>query len=183
MNHYYQGIQGWMDFENIYTEQVNNAQPGAHFVEVGCWKGRSAAYMAVEIARSGKQIQFDAIDIWTGAGSGYAHDTAVQSQTLYEEFLNNIEPVKDFVKPIREWSAPAAALYADASLDFVFIDAGHDYDNITKDIRAWLPKVRPGGLLAGHDFFASADINRAVPELLSVFTVNGTSWLYQIPTP
>ena len=36
----------------------------AHFVEVGTWQGNSAAYMAVEILNSGKNIQFDVYDIW-----------------------------------------------------------------------------------------------------------------------
>ena len=42
--------------------------------------------------------------------------------------------------------------YDDKSLDFVFIDAGHDYTSVKKDIDAWLPKVKSGGILAGHDF-------------------------------
>jgi predicted O-methyltransferase YrrM len=45
----------------------------------------------------------------------------------------------------------AASRYADNSLDFVFIDAAHDLESVTKDIAAWWPKVREGGLLAGHD--------------------------------
>ena len=37
------------------------------------------------------------------------------------------------------------------SLDFVFIDASHDYDSVMKDLEAWENKVRPGGILCGHD--------------------------------
>ena len=38
------------------------------------------------------------------------------------------------------------------SLDFVYIDARHDYDGCLEDIVAWYPKLKKGGLIAGHDF-------------------------------
>jgi hypothetical protein len=69
MEHFFHAIPGWFDFANIYTDRVNSASNGAHFVELGAWKGKSAAYMAVEIANSGKKMQFDCVDIWNGAGA------------------------------------------------------------------------------------------------------------------
>jgi hypothetical protein len=36
-------------------------------------------------------------------------------------------------------------------LDFVFIDAAHDYNSVAEDIRMWHSKVNPGGFLIGHD--------------------------------
>lgn len=45
----------------------------------------------------------------------------------------------------------AASLVDDESLDFVFIDADHTYDAAMADIKAWTPKVRDGGMIAGHD--------------------------------
>ena len=52
----YSDIQGWFDFHSIYNDAVAQAPDGAHFVEVGAWLGRSTAYMAEQIAESGKQI-------------------------------------------------------------------------------------------------------------------------------
>lgn len=39
----------------------------------------------------------------------------------------------------------------DGCLDFVFIDASHDYTSVMRDLRAWIPKIKKGGLLCGHD--------------------------------
>ena len=49
-------------------------------------------------------------------------------------------------------SADMAADVPDGSLDFVFIDADHSYEGCLQDLRAWWPKVKPGGLFAGHDY-------------------------------
>jgi predicted O-methyltransferase YrrM len=46
----------------------------------------------------------------------------------------------------------AASLFGDKAFDFVFVDADHTYEGVRADIDAWLPKVRPGGWLMGHDF-------------------------------
>ena len=91
-----------------------------------------------------------------------------------------MKPVEGLYTPIKEWSDKAAALYADASLDFVFIDAGHTYENASADIRAWLPKVKPGGHIAGHDYGSAPGVNRAVNELVSGFTVDVNSWIVQV---
>ena len=38
-------------------------------------------------------------------------------------------------------------------MDFVFLDAAHDYENVKEDILSWYPKVKVGGWLTGHDYF------------------------------
>ena len=51
------------------------------------------------------------------------------------------------------------------SLDLVFIDGDHSYDAVVDDIEAWEPKVRPGGVLGGHDFAVNFEgVIRAVTE-------------------
>jgi hypothetical protein len=47
----------------------------------------------------------------------------------------------------------AASLIAPESLDFVYIDASHDYESVKQDLACWWPKVKFGGMFAGHDYF------------------------------
>jgi len=73
----------------------------------------------------------------------------------------------------------AAALVPDASLDFVFIDAGHQYPAIHDDIVTWERKVRPGGWFGGHDYSAGhPGVKRAVDEAFGrrVQTAPGNIW-------
>ena len=53
---------------------------------------------------------------------------------------------------IRALSVDAAQTIPDHLLDFVYIDAEHRYFGIKSDIDAWLPKVKPGGIIGGHDY-------------------------------
>jgi hypothetical protein len=50
-------------------------------------------------------------------------------------------------------SADAAALFPETMLDFVYIDANHDYEFVLQDMTVWWPKILPGGIMCGHDFY------------------------------
>ncbi len=56
-------------------------------------------------------------------------------------------------KLVRMNSMAAANKFVDASLDFVYLDSNHDFVNAVSDIAASAKKVRPGGIVAGHDYF------------------------------
>jgi len=63
-------------------------------------------------------------------------------------------------------STEATTLYEDNSLDFVFIDGSHLYEDVLADLQAWFPKVKKGGHIAGHDF-PWPNVKRAVIEFFS----------------
>jgi predicted O-methyltransferase YrrM len=185
MEHFCQNIQGWCSFYDVYKDAVAHFPSGSHFVEIGTWRGQSAAFMAVEIINSGKQIQFDCVDTWKGGPEhqegGINFDPAVLDDTLYNEFVNNMKPVEGHYKAVRMDSARAAELYADASLDFVFIDGGHEYETVLADIQAWLPKVKQGGFIGGDDYGharGSEGVQRAVHEVFGAENIvrNNLGW-------
>jgi len=178
MEHFWRSVPGFFQLcdTQFYKAMIDRVQSPAHFVEVGSYKGRSSAYMAVECANSGKVIQFDCVDTWMGSeehqkGKNFEDDDVVNNR-LFEVFTNNMKPVEGLYKAIRLASVDAAATYEDGSLDFVFIDASHDYENVKADVIAWYPKVKVGGIISGHDFHH--DVADAVHELLwNVENYNG----------
>jgi len=64
------------------------------------------------------------------------------------------------VKFLELRSVDAARLVDDSSLDFVYIDGNHDLPNVIVDLTAWTPKVRKGGIIAGHDWIRMRDCVR-----------------------
>jgi predicted O-methyltransferase YrrM len=73
---------------------------------------------------------------------------------------------------LRLTSSEASVRFADGSLDFVYLDAQHHYEAIKDDINAWLPKVKRGGVLGGHDYLEGQlpsglyGVKRAVHEFV-----------------
>lgn len=182
MEHFYKSInsEDWFGYEDFYKSMVDKFPSGSHFVEVGVWKGMSACYMAVEIINSKKDIKFDCVDTW-----GYVETSSEIEQkkfeNLFEIFNSNIEPVKDKINIVRSLSWDGAQYYEDESLDFVFIDAGHDYDSVMKDLTSWFPKVKNGGVIAGHDYHYDCGVYPAVNEFFEKEIINqiGACWVYE----
>jgi cephalosporin hydroxylase len=199
----YQDIPGWFDFDDIYDEIVKKARQTAVFVEVGSWQGRSTAYLADAVVRSGKTIALYAVDIWDDRykDPAYAEEMARLKRPLYQIFRDNMRQcgVDGLVRAMKMPSELAARQFADESLDFVFIDADHSYEGVSRDIRAWYPKVRPFGYIGGHDhtdywpgvkqavaeFFASPAWFPPSPSERKRYEVRRSSWLHhkQVPRP
>jgi len=171
----HKNIFGWFAYGDLYSHVVNKATDNSHFVEIGALLGKSSFFMAASIEASKKNIKFDVIDTWKGSiehqkGSDFEIAEVVNG-TLYETFLNNMKDVEDYYTPIRIPSVEASKLYDDQSLDFVLIDGAHDYDSVLEDISVWLPKVKPGGILAGDDYSLDhPEVVKAVNDYFNIKT-------------
>jgi predicted O-methyltransferase YrrM len=175
MNHFYKEIQNWFNYERVFDLAIRKAEDGAKFVEIGVWKGGSTAYMGVEIYNSGKKIHYDAIDTFEGSRE---HGVV---NGLYEEAIKNLRPIIDLnvVNIIKGHSIEVVNRYENESIDFCFIDGSHEYEDVKKDILAYLPKVKKGGILAGHDYDRIwQGVINAVDEILGKVEVINGSWIY-----
>jgi hypothetical protein len=68
-----------------------------------------------------------------------------KAQAMAEKSDLNIDIIVDL-------SVEAAKQFEDGYFDFVYIDANHTYESVIADLEAWYPKVRKGGMIAGHDY-------------------------------
>lgn len=140
MKHIYQNIEGWFSFQGFYTDIVNRMPDGARLVEIGTYKGCSFSYLVIEAINSGKKFDIVGVD-------------ACPWPDVEKDFHTNMEPLKGHFRTLFGGdSFERAKDFEDESIDFCFIDANHTYDYVIRDIQAYLPKMKPGGIMAGHDF-------------------------------
>jgi len=167
---YYTRIHGHFNFEFLYDEVVNKFDSGATFVEIGAYLGKSTCYLSERILASKKSFKFYVIDNWIGHPSdvNLAKEIKELGGDVYDKFESNMKSagVFNILNTIRGDSSESADRFSDNSVDFVFIDAAHDRDSVKKDISAWLPKVKKGGILAGHDY---GNKETAVKEVVDEF--------------
>jgi|SRR5580692_1314240 hypothetical protein len=88
-------------------------------------------------------------------------------------------------KALRVTSEAAARRVPDGALDFVYLDGDHNYASVKQDLSLWWPKLRPGGLMAGHDWLCpvthDAGWGRFVqPAVLEFCELNGIAAVYQV---
>jgi len=180
IEHFFDKIQGWSNnFLPLYKAMAELGQDGQHYVEVGAWKGQSAAFMATELYNCNKKIKFDVIDTWEGSVE-HQTDPEILNKTLYQTFIDNMKPVEGLYTPIRLPSLEAVKLYKDSSLDFVFLDASHEYEDVKADILAWIPKIKSGGILAGDDYHQTSwpQVVRAVNDCFPGIETENAGWWY-----
>jgi len=81
----------------------------------------------------------------------------------YATALLRVSPYKDRVTLIRKQSDAAVNDVPDV-IDFVHIDGDHRYEQVVRDIKNYMPKIRSGGLISGHDYILQESVVRAVHE-------------------
>lgn len=135
-----------------FPELLNNARLCGEGAEIGVAFGEYSEH----ILKYWKGRKLYSIDPWIEYPQEIYKDNANVSQTRQEEFrqwtISRLGKYGDRSMILRKTSAEAVKEFKDGSLDFVYIDAQHHYEAVKEDIALWLPKVKKGGILAGHDY-------------------------------
>lgn len=118
-------------------------------VELGSFKGEFAKNITTKW--EGKLYM---IDVWRPLSDEDYDDISNHKNHIdaYSTAMNNIKGFEDKTFMLRMVGSEGAKLFADESLDFVYIDANHTYESVKEDIDIWYRKVKKGGLVMGHDY-------------------------------
>lgn len=112
------------------------------------------------------------IDCWEHQTGPYAADTSNVDQERQDTRYVRVQQRfarHPYVRIMRGYSVPCSEMFENDSLDWVYIDADHTYDAVLRDLYAWWYKVKPCGILCGHDYVDSPEYpwietKRAVDE-------------------
>lgn len=164
MSFVFETIPGWFDFPDVYDLALERAAPGDRMVEVGTWLGKSAAYMIESIALGDKPLRFTTVDTFLGsptepemqevvAAHGGSIAAAARANIDRAIAAHPAPPGCEFLVMEAD-SATAAARFDPGSLRFIFLDGDHTEFAVQRDLAAWLPRLHPDGVIAGHDIDA-----------------------------
>jgi predicted O-methyltransferase YrrM len=155
----------------------------AEMVEIGCYAGESTSFFA----KSGKFKKVYAVDPWLNGYDNKDYASYQVKMTKIEKIFDEKLADYDFVEKIKDYSVEASSKFEDASLDLVYIDGCHSYDAVISDIDSWLPKVKPGGYISGHDYFGKnkdrvTEVRKAVDERFASpdKTFQDNSWIVKV---
>ena len=172
----YINTNNWFDFSKFYQYIANKKFDT--LVEVGVWKGHSISFLAREMQKLKLNPKIYAVDLWDDVVSHnkvfeWKNNKSLQHETAHMyEIYNEVKKrngVTDLITDIKGVSWEVANKFEDESVDFVFIDAAHDYESVVKDINAWLPKIKNGGIISGHDLHIKPGVTEAVKELIQEY--------------
>lgn len=149
-------VPGWFSYSDLYDKMIRDLPDNSNIVEVGSWLGKSTNHMANKIKYSKKNFNFTTVDTFKGTLNESLHQSIVNSfgGDVFYEFVDNTILSNNYntFEIIKDTSENASSQFQNNSLDFVFLDAGHTYDDVIKDIKYWYKKVKPGGIIAGDDY-------------------------------
>lgn len=134
-----------------FHELLNKIVPNGIGVEVGVEKGLYSEYL---LSNWNCNLLYS-IDSWTYQPDSHQDASNIdqfEQDVNYYETKKRLAKFKKRSKIIRSYSDAASRLMGDSTLDFVYLDARHDFRSVTSDIGCWWPKVKYGGILGGHDY-------------------------------
>jgi hypothetical protein len=155
--------------------------------EIGIWKGRMAGFLLRR-----PDLTLYMVDHWQ-AVPGYEDYGLTDADQIknHARALDGTAFAKARRIVLHKESWLAAMGVDDESLDFVFIDADHSYAGVEKDIKLWMPKLKRGGLLSGHDYDNpneknGKEVKRAVDDAVAANNWNleigeESTWFVRLP--
>jgi hypothetical protein len=193
-------IDGWTTGEELkwLYETAQKVPEGGLIVEIGVWKGRSSAAL---YDGAGTEKTVVSIDTWKGQDD-FLDTIYVELKTkdIFGLYLTNMRTVGFVPQPYQscqagkfDTAAPptgaqylisdsvaASTYFVEQSIDFLFIDG--DHRKCGEDIDAFLPKMKPDGLISGHDYFGifEKEVQQEIHKRFYIHQVIRWTWVHHI---
>lgn len=146
---------------------------------VGAEVGVERGLYSEVLCKANPTLKLFAIDAWTAYGEYRDHVTQEKLDSIYDEAKKRLQPYH--CRLVKGFSTNVVRDFSDNSLDFVYIDGNHEFKHVVEDIAVWSKKVRPGGIVAGHDYIKRKTTHKKQEYLMHVIpAVHGYIDAYQI---
>lgn len=191
----WESLPGWFDYAAVYDRAIQEAANFDTCVEIGVGFGRSLAYLASKAIEATKKTRIFGVDPfyddWDTDRPTWGANHAPMARALggpynaVSALMHEHAPVElEYVHLLRCRSTMASRMFDDRTLFFVFVDGSHHYEDVAADLAAWEPKIRAGGIFAGHDHTESFQgVTRAVAERWTDGKTEqiGACWFRRVP--
>jgi predicted O-methyltransferase YrrM len=152
-------VPGYFSYNDLYDYVADNVKPNSTLVELGTWLGKSANYLLDKLKELKKEVNFVTIDTFKGTDDEELHQNIVGAFNgdIFYEFIDNTVLSNNYgsFDIIKDTSHNAANQFTNNSIDYIMLDAGHSYEDVTNDIKIWYNKIKPGGIISGDDYGGS----------------------------
>lgn len=154
-----------LDINRVIMAQTLNELGFKVGAEIGVAQGDHAK----TLCENNPDLKLYCIDPWQYY-HGYTDFMGKKLERFYKEATEKLVPYNCIL--IRKFSMDAVKDFEDGSLDFVYIDSNHDFQHVTNDIVEWEKKVRPDGIVFGHDYKRDTDpkVKMHVVDVVNSYT-------------
>jgi len=159
-------LQGWSSQKKIFSDVITSTKPNL-IIEVGTWKGASAAHMLQLCKRLELDTKIICVDTWLGSNDVLWTNPNYRASlnlvggypTIFKQFVFNMKKMElmDSVFPLPMTSSAAYFLLKgfNVQADLIYIDAGHEHDEVLLDLNYYYQLLRSGGVMFGDDYSRS----------------------------
>jgi hypothetical protein len=155
-------LQGWGSKHTIFEEVFREIRPEI-VIEVGSWKGASLLHMHALSRTYGYETCFVCVDTWTGSSEHWLSSKDRPSlmlrdgyPTIFRQFVFNLtaHDATEDVFPLPTTSTSGAKILRQLGViaDVVYIDGGHEEEEVAADLKHYFDLLRPGGVMFGGEY-------------------------------
>ena len=175
-NKYFLGLTHLIN--HVWNTWNERGQQNWNMIEIGAYMGEST----MMFASTGMFNTINVIEPFKGEEE--FNDMFMYDWDVIESEFNTNTRFFDNINLYKDYSYNIVDKFEDKSIDFIYIDAEHTLDSLKRDLELYLPKLKPNGIIAGHDYnkWVWPDVVKLIDDMFgdSVQEYIDTSWMVKL---